>query len=408
MPLPAPNLDDRRFQQLVDEAKRMVQQRCPEWTDHNVSDPGVTLIETFAWMTDLLLYRLNRVPDRHYVKFLELLGVHLFPPTAARAEVTFWLSAPATEVVTVPEATEVTTVRTETDEPVAFTTIQPLEILPCSAEHLAHQVVGGEFVSHDATLRDVEFNTDFLAFSSPPTPGDLLLVGLSTAVPRNIVAVDVECTIEGIGVDPDDPPLVWEAWTGSSWTTCDLESDTTGGLNRNGRIIVRVPRGHEISIVNSVRAGWLRGRVLQPRPDQPGYSASPKIFGLGAMTIGAETDVVHAETIRNEIIGLSEGVPGQRFTVQRPPIIPGEPVIVEVAAGDGWSEWRLASNFADAGPDDKVFALDPAEGTIVFGPAVRQPDGSVRQYGAIPPKAAPLRIVAYRSGGGSKGNVQSN
>ena len=48
MPLPLPNLDDRRFQQLVDEAKRRVQQHCPEWTDHNVSDPGVTLVETVA------------------------------------------------------------------------------------------------------------------------------------------------------------------------------------------------------------------------------------------------------------------------------------------------------------------------------------------------------------------------
>ena len=52
MALPVPNLDDRRFQDLVDDAKRLVQQKCPEWTDHNVSDPGVTLIETFAWMTD--------------------------------------------------------------------------------------------------------------------------------------------------------------------------------------------------------------------------------------------------------------------------------------------------------------------------------------------------------------------
>src|SRR5260370_41573987 len=98
MVLPAPNLDDRRFQDLVDEAKRLVQRRCPEWTDHNVSDPGVTLIETFAFMVDQLIYRLNRVPDRLYVKFLDLMGVRLFPPTAAKVDVTFWLSAvqPAT------------------------------------------------------------------------------------------------------------------------------------------------------------------------------------------------------------------------------------------------------------------------------------------------------------------------
>src|SRR5205085_9327151 len=94
MALPAPHLDDRRFQELVDEAKRLVQQRCPEWTDHNVSDPGVTLIETFAFMVDQLLYRLNRVPERNYVKFLELIGIKLYPPTASRVPVPFWLPAP--------------------------------------------------------------------------------------------------------------------------------------------------------------------------------------------------------------------------------------------------------------------------------------------------------------------------
>src|ERR687884_1587181 len=112
MALPVPNLDDRRFQDLVDDAKRLVQQRCPEWTDHNVSDPGVTLIEAFAWMTDQLLYRLNRVPDRNYIKFLELIGVHLYPPAAAHAPVTFWLSAPQKSTVTIPTGTEVATVRT--------------------------------------------------------------------------------------------------------------------------------------------------------------------------------------------------------------------------------------------------------------------------------------------------------
>ena len=106
MSLLAPNLDDRRFQDLVDDAKRLVQQRCPEWTDHNVHDPGVTLIEAFAFIADQLLYRLNRVPERHYVKFLELIGVRLFPPTAAKAPVTFWLSAPQSDTVRIPAGTQ--------------------------------------------------------------------------------------------------------------------------------------------------------------------------------------------------------------------------------------------------------------------------------------------------------------
>jgi predicted phage baseplate assembly protein len=120
MTLPAPNLDDRRFQELVDDAKRLVQQRCPGWTDHNVHDPGVTLIETFAYMTDQLLYRLNRVPERVYIKFLDLIGVRLFPPTAARVGVTFWLSGPLPEDVVVSAGTEVATPRASGSESVSF------------------------------------------------------------------------------------------------------------------------------------------------------------------------------------------------------------------------------------------------------------------------------------------------
>src|ERR1700716_3222848 len=130
MALPVPDLDDRRFQQLVNDSKRLVQQRCPECSDHNVHDPGVTLIELFAWMTEQVIYRLNRVPDRNYVKFLELLGVRLFPPTAARAPVTFWLAAPQPETVRIPSGTQVATVRTETEDAIAFTTVEDLDLVP--------------------------------------------------------------------------------------------------------------------------------------------------------------------------------------------------------------------------------------------------------------------------------------
>src|SRR3954452_23334879 len=113
MPLPTPQLDDRRFQDIVDQAKTLIPQYCPEWTDHNVSDPGVALIELFAWMTDLMLYRVNQVPDRLYVKFLEMLGVRLEAPRAAVAPLTFYFSAPQTSDVVIVAGTEVATVRAE-------------------------------------------------------------------------------------------------------------------------------------------------------------------------------------------------------------------------------------------------------------------------------------------------------
>src|ERR1700728_1168607 len=101
MSLPEIELDDRRFQDLVSEARSRITALCPEWTEHNVSDPGITLIELFAWMTDLMIYRLNRVPEKIHVELLSLLGVKLRPATPARAELRFMLAAPARAPVTI-------------------------------------------------------------------------------------------------------------------------------------------------------------------------------------------------------------------------------------------------------------------------------------------------------------------
>src|SRR3954465_408969 len=106
MPLPTPNLDDRRFQDILDEARRLIPRYCPEWTDHNLSDPGITLIELFAWLTDQMLLRFNQVPRKNYVAFLELLGIRLQPPAPARTELTFYLSAALPEAYTIPAGLE--------------------------------------------------------------------------------------------------------------------------------------------------------------------------------------------------------------------------------------------------------------------------------------------------------------
>ena len=152
MALPAPDLDNRRFQDLVDEAKRLVQRRCPEWTDHNVSDPGVTLIEVFAGMVDQVLYRLNRVPERHYVRFLDLLGVHLLPPTDAETDVTFWLSAPLPETLPIAVGTEVATMRTEREEAVVFSVVEPVDIVPSELIRVGVSLEAGKVIDYTDTL----------------------------------------------------------------------------------------------------------------------------------------------------------------------------------------------------------------------------------------------------------------
>ncbi len=403
MALPAPRLDDRSFQDLVDDAKRFVQQKCPEWTDHNVSDPGVTLIETFASMTDQMLYRLNRVPDRHFVKFLELIGVHLFPPTAANVDVTFWLSAPAETPLTIREHIEVATLRTAQDEPISYTTTEDLVIVPSGVAHVASVPQADEVVrEHDEALAG---GNPFFCFAEPPQAGDALLIGLTDAVPSNAVTLRLECDIEGIGVDPSNPPLIWEAWSGSEWEQCDLDTDTTGGLNRAGDVTIHVPHRHEVSVIEGNRAGWLRARVIDPEIGQPGYSASPRIMALAAFTVGGTVTAVNADTIEDEMVGVSDGVPGQRFKLERAPVVPGQEVVVEVSSDDGWTQWRSVPNFADSEAGSREFLLDATAAEIMFGPMVRLADGTTRQYGAVPPKGSAIRVARYRTGGGRKANV---
>ena len=82
--IPSPKLDDRTYRDIVDEALRLIPRYCPEWTNHNPSDPGITLLELTAWMTELILYRLNRVPEKNYLAFLDLIGVKLRSPQPAK------------------------------------------------------------------------------------------------------------------------------------------------------------------------------------------------------------------------------------------------------------------------------------------------------------------------------------
>jgi predicted phage baseplate assembly protein len=404
--LPAPDLDDRHFQDLVDDAKRLVQQRCPTWTDHNVSDPGVTLIEAYAQMVDQLIYRLNRVPDRNYIKFLELIDVQLRPPAAARGEVTFWLSAPQPQTVAIRAATEVATPRTDLDQPVVFTTTEHLDIVPCSLAAVATQPAGTQPTERTDFLNEEGFS----GFADQPAVDDTLLIGLSNPVPSNAVVLRIDCEVAGAGIDPKNPPTVWEGWTGAAWERCEVESDGTGGLNKQGDIVLHVPRGHAASRIARQQCGWLRCRIVEAEEGQPPYRRSPHINAVTAYTIGGTARTVHAEVVEGEILGLSSGAPAQRFTLQRRPVLTSEgDITLESIEGDGdkqtTEQWQLVKTFASSGEGDRHFRLDAVAGEIEFGPIVRESDGAVTQYGAIPPAGARLRLVSYRTGGGRRGNV---
>ncbi|MFI1004271.1 putative baseplate assembly protein [Streptomyces galbus] len=403
MALPSPNLDDRRFQQFVDDAKRYIQRRAPEWTDHNVSDPGITFVETVAHMADQIVYRLNRVPEKNHVAFLDLVGIRLFPPSAARADVTFWLSAPQEEPVVLPVGTEVATARTESEEAVVFATERELVVVPSALRHLMVQRRGEPVTDLTADLAEAK---DVMCFAEAPRPGDCMLLGLDAAVPHCAVALGLDSRVDGVGVDPRQPPLVWEAWTEDGWAVCEVDRDGTGGLNRPGEAVLLVPGGHVLSRTGGREAGWLRCRVTEPLPGQPFYTTSPTVRSAEAFTVGGTTGVVHAETVYDETLGESTGLPGQRLRLAHAPVVGDDPpVLLQCAEDDGWQDWDVVPHFAASGPHDRHITVDATTGEIAFGPAVREPDGTLRQYGAVPPQGAVVRARRYRVGGGRAGNV---
>jgi hypothetical protein len=93
MPIVLPNLDDRRWQDLVDEGRSLIPTYSTEWTNFNPSDPGITLMELFAFIAEMDIYQLNRIPDRHKRKFLELIGLVPHDPKPAFAVLSFAIAS---------------------------------------------------------------------------------------------------------------------------------------------------------------------------------------------------------------------------------------------------------------------------------------------------------------------------
>jgi predicted phage baseplate assembly protein len=415
--LPAVNLDDRDFQDLVNEARLRIAQSCPEWTEHNVSDPGVTLIELFAWMTEMVIYRLNRIPDKLHVALMELLGIALEPATAAHADLRFRLAAPATQTVFIQGGdTEVGTLRTPGEEPVVFQTVSDVAIP--AARPTAYQVERTRAVKDVGVAAGVARpkGPDQLPFGMPPQVGDALYMGFDTGLGRLLMQVEVDCSqARGAGVDPEDPPLKWEISSGEApggWAECEVLEDTTGGFNYGSGVVeLQLPAAHDQATVGGMRAHWLRCRLddtTRRGAAAATFSHPPEIYSISAAPLGALVPAAHSVRVEEEVLGESDGTPGQVFHLRNAPVLELEGLEgLEVLDPETthWQPWELRESFAESGPNDAHYALDLASGEVALGPAIRTGDGAWRQYGAVPPKGARLRMKGYRHGGGRRGNV---
>ena len=82
------------------------------------------------------------------------------------------------------------------------------------------------------------------------------------------LALTIQCSIEGIGVDPSNPPWAWEYWDKEheKWLSLRLETDTTGGFNTSGQIILHIPVTGGKRELDNRSAFWIRCRATIPLP----------------------------------------------------------------------------------------------------------------------------------------------
>ncbi len=264
MSLPAPNLDDRTFEQIVEDAKELIPKYCKEWTDFNESDPGITLIQLLAWMTEMTIYRLNLVPNKNYIKFLELLGTSLGPPQSAKAWLVFTVSRSTQETSLVPCAetskgniARISTAEVE-GEPITFEAIDPL-YLTSSRIIKACSRYQGCYEDHPSLTNDHEAKEVPIFFGQRKIP-HILYLGDSQLVPvadSISVELDVRLLVESsLGLT-----LEWEWWDGEQWNIITPSDDETSGFGKSGKIIFKSLPKMEKREIDRVSTFWLRTRL---------------------------------------------------------------------------------------------------------------------------------------------------
>jgi uncharacterized phage protein gp47/JayE len=418
MPLIAPNLDTLDFADIVAQAKTLIPRYAPEWTNFNESDPGVTLVELFAWMTEILIYRLNQTPDLNYIKFLQLIGIQLQAAQPAQAQLTFSVARPDIITVIVPSGTQAAAQGSDSGAPIVFETDQALIAIGAVLDAVQSFDGAGYSVlsSHNANA-----NQWFYPFGQNVKTGNALLLGFTSPVDFPADQINLAVTLYqnflrrpllqcGASIPPP-ASLTWEYWNGFAWNTINLDSDGTRAFTQDGHILFPGPgtnaKTAQIGSVNGLRY-WIRARV-----QGASYEVSPQLSAIRTNTISA----TQAITFTDEVVGGSDGTPNQQFPVTNTPVVAlSSPISVtnsdntkisvtslrlEVDEGLGFIAWQQVDDFYSSTSTGRVFTFDRNTGVATFG------DG---EHGRIPvanPGNASGNVVArwYRAGGTSLGNV---
>ena len=150
MPLEIPKIDDRSYRQILDETLARIPVHNPEWTNFNESDPGVTILQAFAFMTESLLYRCNLIPERNRIQFLKLLDIPMQAAAAAQGFAVINNDKGPLETITLPPDLEVLAGK------VPFRITSGLDVLPVEAQVYYKRKYKSESTESDSlTVEDI-------------------------------------------------------------------------------------------------------------------------------------------------------------------------------------------------------------------------------------------------------------
>ncbi|MFN0085512.1 MAG: putative baseplate assembly protein [Blastocatellia bacterium] len=423
MPLPIPNLDDKTFTKLFEEARALIPRYAPDWTEHNLSDPGITFIDLFAWLAEMQIYFLNRVTDENFLKFLKLLGETPAPAKPARADVTFRVSPANAHSVPVPAGTRIAASDPLTAERIIFETDE---------DAMAHPITLGQVLTYsggqwaDNTASNDTVNVFYFAFGAEPGQGDALHLGIdavgafpSEKLKLTVNIFDADLPVGNEHGRTDNRPAVapsaeleWHYWSNQNhWKPLQVSDDTVG-LTRTGRLGFTGPEdiakagigetGKNIRSVSGAPLYWLRATVKKP-----GYEIPPRIDTVLANTVSA----THGRTIRPgkdkdvDESAASNGLPFQTIRLRHKPVLRNTLGLAILEEDGKWHMWHEVADFDASGPEARHFTIALQEGLIQFGDGI---------HGRIPPAAKPadkeeenIKVSKYRIGGGEKGNVRA-
>lgn len=448
MPLPNPILDDRSYLQLRDELVRRIPVYAEEWTDHNASDPGVTLIELFSFLGENLLFRFNQLPETTKLAFLRLLQIPLRPATAARALVTMTTEEAAGILVPPHLETKAGSLSFETctevhvwpvscvaagrvrsappdqkTEPEVYEfALRTLDAIGPLATDQTPVYYKTETVSRDGNGLPVDFTATvdghFWIAVLKEKGADLGLLGDALLnlgfVPDPLVpTLDQINACPGEGAFTKGPAVEWQISSGKldnngqpTYHTITIEGDTTRGLSQEGVLRLRLPRkSADFGVFPVADPDQLGAGDLPPLLDDE--TSAKVLFWLRAfrrdqsrfgkvLFVGMNvTEVLQARKSRPEFLGVGTGQPDQRCRLVHKPVIEGS-LIVEVEEVGGWQRWTAVDGFYASEPDARHFVVDLEAGEVRFGNGVQ----------GLPPQIGQrIRAVEYRFGGGAEGNV---